>query len=118
MSRAKLPKNFQTGYSLVSPADQPSINNQLLNNLSEDLSLPDDEINVDHCDRSRSNKSSRGKGKRGAEDDLQSESTWLQNILKSEDRYLPPSAKTVALKAKILNWMNEGPTDKIISEHF
>jgi hypothetical protein len=116
--RTELSKDFHKGYSLVSP--NASHRNHLLKSLSEDLGLPDDgiEININNGDRSRSNKSSRKKGKRGSEDDSQSESTWLETIMKSEDQYLPPSAKTIALKAKILKWMDEGPNDKIIGQHF
>jgi len=85
----------------------------LLKLLSQDLNLPDDEIK--NGDRSSFNKSSRKKGKRSPADDSQSESTWLKTIMESEDQYLPPSAKTIALKAKILSWINESPNDKIIS---
>lgn len=36
--------------------------------------------------------------------------------MRSKDKYLPPSAKTIALKTKLLTWMDEAPTDKIISQ--
>lgn len=110
MPRAELSKDFHKGYSLVSL--QVSRRNQLLRLLSEDLNLPDDEIDINNL---RFNKPSRKKGKRGSDDDSQSENTWLETIMKSEDQYLPPSAKTIALKAKILNWINEAHNDKIIS---
>jgi hypothetical protein len=86
---------------------------------SKDLNLPDDgEVNMDDSDNSRSNKS-RKRGKRGSEEDLHSgSSTWFEACMKSKDKYLPPSAKIIALKAKILNWINEAPTDKILSQQF
>jgi hypothetical protein len=91
--------------------------NRLLSIPSTDLSLPDGEVNTEDSDNSRHKKPTRKKGKRGSEDDSDPDLTWLGTVLNSKDKYLPPSAKTIALKAKILNWINDGPNDKIISEH-
>jgi hypothetical protein len=82
---------------------------------SKDLSLPDGEVNTEESDNARHKKSTRKKGKRGAVDDSHSECTWLATIMNNKPPYLPPSAKTVALKAKILHWINEAPNDKILS---
>lgn len=64
------------------------------------------------------NKSTHKRRKRSSEPNKSSGySSWLETCAKSKDKYLPPSAKTVALKAKILNWINEAPNDKIISQY-
>jgi len=82
---------------------------------SADLNISDGEVNAEESDDLKNKKSTRKKGKRGAEADSQYESTWLANSLNNDPPYIPPSAKTVALKAKILHWINEAPNDKILS---
>ncbi len=79
-----------------------------------DLNPPDGEVITEDSDNAR-NKRTRKRAGRGFEDDSESDCTWLATVKKTKPLYLPPSAKTVALKAKILHWINEAPNDKILS---
>jgi hypothetical protein len=94
----------------------------LLTICSKDLNLGDDADatpgDSEDMDEASSQSSARRprRGKDADCDPYPKASRWLSMCLKDPKQYLLPSAKTIALKAQILKWIEDAPNDKLISE--
>ncbi|KAL3423956.1 SNF2 superfamily protein [Phlyctema vagabunda] len=89
---------------------------------SNDITFPDDDIaegSSQEGDHSQGSQRSRdqGLGRKGKDalgfEPSTKPSEWLAQSDGTKDMPLVPSAKTIALKAKILKWLDEAPCDKV-----
>jgi len=60
--------------------------------------------------------SSRGSGRDALGNYPKCVSGWLDFCVRDKKLQLVPSAKTIALKAQILKWLDEAPNEKILSK--